>query len=129
MVTKINDYKFNLYCKNFYGLNDFINIIIKIYGYFLAKYEITLNTGIKKDFIWNRQRFNEFLDKNRENVKSLLIEFECVFPDFNKNLSILYFYFWIVKVLAPLPIGFAIFMVHLATIPVTIANNLCFYIK
>ena len=30
----------------------------------------------------------------------------------------LIFFFWI-KVLAPLPIGFAVFMVHLATIPIT----------
>ena len=29
-----------------------------------------------------------------------------------------FFFFWI-KVLAPLPIGFAVFMVHLATIPIT----------
>ena len=29
------------------------------------------------------------------------------------------FYLWIFKVLAPLVIGFAVFMVHLATIPIT----------
>jgi glycerol uptake facilitator-like aquaporin len=35
------------------------------------------------------------------------------------SMDVMFFGFLYVKVLAPLPIGFAVFMVHLATIPVT----------
>ena len=36
---------------------------------------------------------------------------DCKFHDFNNELY--------VQILAPLPIGFAVFLVHLATIPIT----------